>query len=348
LTERTKLAFDDQRALAHVLGTPAESKRISAELEQACGVQLHLRGSELTLEGGNADAHQLVSRLFTEMVRLAAAGKAIARADVLRALRVLESDADAELSSVFDDVIIAKTQSGRGIAPRSLAQKRYIELMRRKPLVFGVGPAGTGKTFLAVAMAVRRLLDKQVRRIILTRPAIEAGESLGFLPGSFEEKVSPYMRPLYDGLEEMLDYNKVQRLTEIGAIEIAPLAYMRGRTLNDAFVILDEAQNATRQQMKMLLTRIGTGTSAVVTGDPSQVDLPKGGTSGLWHALSILRGVPRCGICRFEQSDVMRHPLVADIIKAYDGDAKRRQDEKNSREPKPSAAQAENPSADAK
>lgn len=326
MTERTKLAFEDQRALAHVLGTPAESKRISAQLANACGVQLHLRGSELTLEGGDGDARQLVSRLFTEMVRLAADGRPIARADVLRALRVLESDPDADLASVFDDVIIAKTSSGRGIAPRSLAQKRYVELMRRKPLVFGVGPAGTGKTFLAVAMGVRRLLDKQVRRIILTRPAIEAGESLGFLPGTFEEKVSPYMRPLYDGLEEMLDYNKVQRLTEQGMIEIAPLAYMRGRTLNDAFVILDEAQNATRQQMKMLLTRIGTGTTVVVTGDPTQVDLPKGGSSGLAHALQILKGVSRCGICQFEAADVMRHPLVADIIKAYDNDAKRQVD----------------------
>ena len=208
--------------------------------------------------------------------------------------------------------------------------------MRRKPLVFGVGPAGTGKTFLAVAMAVRRLLDKQVRRIILTRPAIEAGESLGFLPGSFEEKVSPYMRPLYDGLEEMLDYNKVQRLTEQGVIEIAPLAYMRGRTLNDAFVILDEAQNATKQQMKMLLTRIGTGTSAVVTGDPTQVDLPKGGSSGLAHALSILKAVPRVGVCRFEQGDVMRHPLVADIIKAYDADGKRRSSSRSGDRPRSS------------
>ena len=334
MTERTKLAFEDQRALAHVLGTPAESKRIAAELEEAVGVTLHLRGSELTIEGADGDARQLVARLFTQMVRMAASGKAIARADVLRALRVLETDPEVELSTVFDDVIIAKTQSGRGISPRSLAQKRYVEQMRRKPLVFGVGPAGTGKTFLAVAMAVRRLLDKQVRRIILTRPAIEAGESLGFLPGSFEEKVSPYMRPLYDGLEEMLDYNKVQRLAEQGIIEIAPLAYMRGRTLNDAFVILDEAQNATRQQMKMLLTRIGTGTSAVVTGDPTQVDLPKGGSSGLWHALSILKGTPRVGICRFEQSDVMRHTLVADIIKAYDADAKRQADKKAARDAK--------------
>ena len=332
MTERSKLVFDDQRALQTVLGPPAESKRISAELERAAGVQLHLRGAEITLEGGDADAQALVSRLFEQMVALAQAGKPIPRADVVRALEVLRRDPDAQLADVYEDTIIQKTQSGRGIAPRSLGQKRYVEAMRRQNLVFGVGPAGTGKTFLAVAMAVRRLMDRQVRKIILTRPAIEAGENLGFLPGTFEEKVSPYMRPLYDGLEEMLDFNKVQRLLEQNVIEVAPLAYMRGRTLNDAFVILDEAQNTTVEQMKMFLTRIGVGTWAVVTGDPSQVDLPGGRQSGLRHALGVLKRIPALSICRLEGEDVMRHPLVAEIVKAYDDDSRRKSQAREARE----------------
>lgn len=324
MTQRTKLVFDDQRALQSVLGTPAESKRIAEDLEAAAGVQMHLRGLEVTFECQSAEQLALVERLFNGLVERARSGQPVDRSDVARALDVLRSNPQAELSDVYGDVVIAKTRSGRAISPRSLAQKRYVEGMRRYPLVFGVGPAGTGKTFLAVAMAVRRLLDKQVRRIILTRPAVEAGENLGFLPGSLEEKVSPYMRPLYDGLEEMLEYNKLQRLMETNVIEIAPLAYMRGRTLNDAFVILDEAQNTTVQQMKMFLTRIGTGTYAAVTGDPSQIDLPGGQKSGLRHALSVLRNVDMLSICRFEAEDVMRHPLVAKIVRAYEDDAKRR------------------------
>ncbi len=338
MTERTKLVFDDQRALQSVLGTPAESKRIAEDLEEAAGVQMHLRGLEITFESKDPAALGLVERLFAGLMERARAGQPVARADVARALDVLRANPDGALADVYGDVVIAKTRSGRGIAPRSLAQKRYVDAMRRYSLVFGVGPAGTGKTFLAVAMAVRRLLDKQVRRIILTRPAVEAGENLGFLPGSLEEKVSPYMRPLYDGLEEMLEYNKLQRLIETNVIEIAPLAYMRGRTLNDAFVILDEAQNTTVQQMKMFLTRIGTGTYAAVTGDPSQIDLPGGQKSGLRHALGVLRNIDMLSICRFEAEDVMRHPLVAKIVKAYDEDARRRSKASRSEASGPKAA----------
>jgi phosphate starvation-inducible PhoH-like protein len=222
--------------------------------------------------------------------------------------------------------VLGRRNGSRGISPRSLAQKEYVEAMRRTSLAFGIGPAGTGKTFLAVAMAVRRLQDRQVRRIVLTRPAIEAGEHLGFLPGTLEEKVNPYMRPLQDALHDMLEGEKILRLVERGVIEIAPLAYMRGRTLNDAFLIMDEAQNATREQMKMLLTRIGNGTFAVVTGDPSQVDLPGGQPSGLAHAVSLLEGVEGISICRFSDADVMRHPLVQSIVRAYERDERGRGD----------------------
>src|SRR5690606_22643240 len=241
-----------------------EYKRVVAELEKATGVNLHVRGTEVTLDG-DASSFDLVQRLLEQMFQLARTGRPMLPSDVVRGIEILEQDPEAELTGVYEDVILTKN-SGKTIAPRSLAQKRYVDAMRRNNLVFGVGPAGTGKTFLAVAMAVRRLQDKQIRRIILSRPAVEAGESLGFLPGTLEEKVSPYMRPLYDGLYDMLDGPKVQRMMEQGVIEIAPLAYMRGRTLNDAFVILDEAQNTTREQMKMLLTRIGMGTWTVVTG----------------------------------------------------------------------------------
>ena len=322
MTETRKLAFNDPRALQVVLGSPEDAKRVAAELERNTGVALHVRGSEVTLEG-DPEHFDLVQRLLEQMFRLARSGKPMLPSDVLRGLEVLREDPQADLDAVYDDVLITKS-SGKTIAPRSLAQKRYIEAMRRNNLVFGVGPAGTGKTFLAVAMAVRRLQDKQVRRIILSRPAIEAGENLGFLPGTLEEKVSPYMRPLYDGLYDMLDGPKVQRMMDQGVIEVAPLAYMRGRTLNDAFVILDEAQNTTREQMKMMLTRIGMGTWTVVTGDPSQKDLGGREKSGLNHALRVLSGIPSVSVCKFTGTDVMRHPLVQDIVRAYEADERER------------------------
>lgn len=314
--------FNDQRALQLVLGSPSESKRVVNELERATGVALHVRGNEVTLDG-DEQRFDVVERLLKQMFQLARTGRPMMASDVARGIEILDQDPEAELTGVYDDVILTKN-SGKSIAPRSLAQKRYVDAMRRNSLVFGVGPAGTGKTFLAVAMAVRRLADKQVRRIILSRPAVEAGENLGFLPGTLEEKVSPYMRPLYDGLYDMLDGPKVQRMMEQGVIEIAPLAYMRGRTLNDAFVILDEAQNTTREQMKMLLTRIGIGTWCVVTGDPSQRDLDGREPSGLNHALRVLSGISQVQVCKFSPNDVMRHPLVQDIVRAYDNDARER------------------------
>jgi phosphate starvation-inducible PhoH-like protein len=275
-----------------------------------------------------------VARLLRQLYSLARAGNPVEPSDVGRALEVLRHDAEVELREVFEDVILVRPGDGRGITARSLNQKRYVGSIRRHTLTFGVGPAGTGKTYLAVAMAARALADKQVRRIILSRPAIEAGERLGFLPGTLEDKISPYLRPLYDALYDMFQPDKVLRMVEQNVIEIAPLAYMRGRTLNDAFVILDEAQNTTREQMKMFLTRIGANTKAVVTGDPSQVDLPMGQRSGLAHALKVLRGVEGLAVCRFATGDVMRHPLVQAIIEAYDEDDRRRaqQQQQNGRE----------------
>lgn len=320
------IVLADRLPLHAILGSSPENRRAVNEIKRETGVTIHVRGHDITLEGPD-DQQALVERLLAEMAELAASGRPLQAADVGRAIAVLRSDAEAKLAEVFRDEVVGKTSGasgsgngsvGNGITPRSLAQKRYVDAMRKYALTFGVGPAGTGKTFLAVAMAVRRLLDKQVRRIVLVRPAIEAGENLGFLPGTFEEKIDPYMRPLYDALYDSLDAAKVQRMVEQGVIEVAALAYMRGRTLNNAFVILDEAQNTTREQMKMFLTRIGTGTWAVVTGDPSQVDLPSGKASGLAHALHVLDGVSDIGVARFSEADVMRHPLVQEIVRAYD------------------------------
>jgi phosphate starvation-inducible PhoH-like protein len=221
------------------------------------------------------------------------------------------------LQEVFSDTILVGSRA-RPIAPKGLAQKRYVDAIRERDIVFAIGPAGTGKTYLAMAMALRELLEKRVKRIVLTRPAIEAGERLGFLPGTMEDKVSPYLRPLYDALNDMLDFDRAQQLMERGIIEIAPLAFMRGRTLNDSFVILDEAQNTTSEQMKMFLTRLGFESKAVVTGDVTQIDLPDRRRSGLTEAESLLKDVEGISICYFTEVDVVRHPLVAKIIRAYE------------------------------
>ena len=328
LTAQEKLTFDERDPLQLMLGAVLGEGGAAATLERETGTRLHVRGNEVMVEGPEAP---LVARLLRQLYALARAGNPVEPSDVGRALEVLRHDAEVELREVFDDVIVVRPSDGRGIMPRSLNQKRYVASMRRHTLTFGVGPAGTGKTYLAVAMAARALVDKQVRRIVLSRPAIEAGERLGFLPGTLEDKISPYLRPLYDALYEMFAPDKVLRMVEQTVLEIAPLAYMRGRTLNDAFVILDEAQNTTREQMKMFLTRIGTNTKAVVTGDPSQVDLPTGQRSGLAHALRVLRGVEGVAVSRFAKGDVMRHPLVQAIIEAYDDDDRRRAQQQGQR-----------------
>jgi phosphate starvation-inducible PhoH-like protein len=285
-------------------------------VERETNVQLHARGNELTFHGTTEaveQARKLVEQLYT-MVR---SGRFVGPEDVARAAEVLRGDNRANLQEVFSDTILVGARA-RPIAPKGLAQKRYVDAIREKDLVFGIGPAGTGKTYLAMALALRALMEKRVRRIVLTRPAVEAGERLGFLPGSMEEKVSPYLRPLYDALHDMMDFEKADQLVARGLIEVAPIAFMRGRTLNDAFVILDEAQNTTSEQMKMFLTRLGFGSKAVVTGDITQVDLPDGKKSGLREVRRILEHVEDLKFFDFSDRDVVRHPLVAKIVTAYD------------------------------
>jgi phosphate starvation-inducible PhoH-like protein len=252
----------------------------------------------------------------------------------VRALQALREDRSLHLRDIYAEVVLLNAR-GRPIKARGLAQKRYVHAIRTHDLTFSIGPAGTGKTYLAMAMAVTALLSKQLRRIILTRPAVEAGERLGFLPGDLEEKVNPYLRPLYDALDDMMDADKIDGLLKRGQIEVAPLAFMRGRTLNDCFVILDEAQNATSPQMRMFLTRLGHSSRAIVTGDITQVDLPAGATSGLAEAVQLLRGIEGIAFCEFTDIDVVRHPLVQRIVLAYE-----RRDAENERLRREQAAPA--------
>src|SRR5262245_52185377 len=256
-------------------------------------------------------------RALTQLAELVRAGAPMRGGEVRAALRMLNDDEATDLKAVFADAIAVPSRK-KWIAPKTLGQKRYVEAIRSHDMVFGIGPAGTGKSFLAVAMAVSSLVKREVARIVLTRPAVEAGERLGFLPGDLVEKVHPYLRPLYDALYDMLEPEKVSALTEKGAIEIAPLAYMRGRTLNDAFIILDEAQNTTSEQMKMFLTRLGFSAKMVVTGDITQVDLPASRASGLIEIQTVLQGIDGIRFIYFDDRDVVRHDLVSSIVRAYD------------------------------
>jgi phosphate starvation-inducible PhoH-like protein len=274
------------------------------------------RGGEVTLRGDERQVGQGV-RILEELRARVASGLPVQAADVRAALRVLAEDADADLKAVLQDAIPVPSRK-RTITPKTTTQKRYVDAMRTHDVVIGIGPAGTGKSYLAMAMAVAALTRREVARIILTRPAVEAGERLGFLPGDMYEKVHPYLRPLYDALYDMMEPERVATLTERGAIEIAPLAYMRGRTLNDAFIVLDEAQNTTSEQMKMFLTRLGFGSRMVITGDVTQVDLPSSRASGLIEVQSVLKQVTGIEFVYFTEKDVVRHELVSSIIKAYD------------------------------
>ena len=272
-----------------------------------------LRGNRLTIAGD--DIHVAEARaVVEELVELVETGQEIGPATVDAVLRAI--DQAENVQDVLGDVVWR--HRGKQITPKTVTQKRYVDAIRKNDMVFGIGPAGTGKTYLAVAMAISALLAKKVNRIILARPAVEAGERLGFLPGTLQEKVDPYLRPLYDALYDMLEPDRVAALSEKGAIEIAPLAYMRGRTLNDAFIILDEAQNTTSEQMKMFLTRLGFNAKMVVTGDVTQVDLPQHRASGLIEIQSVLRGIDVIRFIYFDDRDVVRHDLVSSIIRAYD------------------------------
>jgi phosphate starvation-inducible PhoH-like protein len=295
--------------------TGASANRLP-QLERLIGLNIGLRGDTIRLQGAPANVF-LAERVLTELVELVRGGLALREGDLEASVRLLRDHPNVRLTDVFRQVVIT-SESGAKVAPRGLAQRLYVQTIEQNDIVFGVGPAGTGKTYLAVAMAVSALSQQRVKRIVLTRPAIEAGEKLGFLPGDLAEKVDPYLRPLYDAIHDMLPVTRVRTLIERGTIEVAPLAFMRGRTLADSFVILDEAQNTTVPQMRMLLTRLGQRSKAVITGDPTQVDLPGGVESGLGDALPLLDGVEGIGICHFSSADVVRHPLVQRVVDAYE------------------------------
>lgn len=293
-------------------------------IEREYSVSIISRGSDLKVVGDAENVSKAV-RALNSLLVLIGKGESLSDQNVRYVMSLVNEGNEDKLNSMTSDSICI-TSKGRPVKPKTLGQKKYCEAVRNNTITFGVGPAGTGKTYLAVAMAVTAFRAKEVTRIILTRPAVEAGEKLGFLPGDLQSKVDPYLRPLYDALFDMLGAENFQRYQERGAIEVAPLAYMRGRTLDDSFIILDEAQNTTPEQMKMFLTRLGFRSKMVITGDVTQIDLPDGKKSGLKKVMHILRDVDDIAICRFNQQDVVRHKLVQDIVKAYE---KYEKEEKN-------------------
>ncbi|WP_100446357.1 PhoH family protein [Glycomyces xiaoerkulensis] len=303
----------DQRALMALLGRADENLRYIEN--RSPGVDLHVRGDTITITGVNGEAHA-TERLMKELLALIENGENV-DPDIIRRTETMLETAPAERPvDVLTHNIVSRR--GKAIRPKTLGQKRYVESIDEHTVIFGIGPAGTGKTYLAMAKAVQALQAKEVNRIILTRPAVEAGERLGFLPGTLGEKIDPYLRPLYDALHDMVDPASIPKLVEAGTIEVAPLAFMRGRTVNDAFIILDEAQNTTAEQMKMFLTRLGFGSKMVVTGDVTQVDLPRGTASGLRVVREILGGVDDVSFTNLSANDVVRHQLVSDIVTAYE------------------------------
>ncbi len=305
--------FPDPYVLRQLAGDSCSHLKI---LEDSIGVKCSLKGNTIELTGEKYDV-ELAEHALKDLYKLVKGGFPLYQDDVWYAVRMLAKDRSLNLEDVFkDSIYISSTK--KVIVPKSLQQKRYIDAMREKDILFGIGPAGTGKTYLALAMGISYLLKKKVERIILARPAVEAGERLGFLPGDLLEKVNPYLRPLYDALYDMLEHDHVLRLMGRDQIEVAPLAFMRGRTLNDAFIILDEAQNSTSEQMKMFLTRLGFNSKAVITGDVTQIDLPSGTRSGLVEASQILQEIDEIGFTYFTEDDVVRHKVVAKIIKAYE------------------------------
>jgi phosphate starvation-inducible protein PhoH and related proteins len=284
-------------------------------IEGAFNVDILVRGNEIVLTGETAETER-VSKLFGELLDLLDQGLVLTAESVGHSIDMVKAQDAVKPSEVLSDTLVV-THTGKPIRPKTVGQKRYVDVIRDNTIVFSIGPAGSGKTYLAVAMAIRALKAKEVSRIVLTRPAVEAGERLGFLPGDLAAKIDPYLKPLYDALYEMLEPMTFQRFVEQGTIEIAPLAFMRGRTLNDAFIILDEAQNTTPEQMKMFLTRLGFGSKAVVTGDITQVDLPQGARSGLIVIEEILTDIPGVAFNHLDARDVVRHKIVQDIVEAY-------------------------------
>jgi phosphate starvation-inducible protein PhoH and related proteins len=306
-----KILVPGDQSMVALLGQRDELLKL---VEAAFDSQIVVRGNEITITGPEAEAER-VGLLFEELISLLERGHELTSSSVVRSIEMIKGD-EARPSQVLTDVVLGAGR-GRGIAPKTLGQKQFVDAMRRGTVTFAIGPAGTGKTYLAVATAVRALQDKQVQRLILTRPAVEAGERLGFLPGTLYEKIDPYMKPLYDALFEMTGADTLPRLMERGTVEVAPLAYMRGRTLNDSFIILDEAQNTTPEQMKMFLTRLGFNSKAVVNGDVTQIDLPNGQRSGLVQIQEVLRDIDGIEFCNLGARDVVRHRIVQDIVEAY-------------------------------
>jgi phosphate starvation-inducible PhoH-like protein len=305
-----KILVPGEQAMVALLGQRDELLKI---VEAAFDSRIVVRGNEITITGPDEEVER-VALLFEELIGLLERGHELTASSVGRSIELIKGD-EARPTEVLGDVLLGAR--GKGITPKTLGQKRYVDAMRKATLTFAIGPAGTGKTYLAVATAVKALQQKEIQRIILTRPAVEAGERLGFLPGTLYEKIDPYMKPLYDALFEMTGADVLPRLMERGTVEVAPLAFMRGRTLNDAFIILDEAQNTTPEQMQMFLTRLGFGSKAVVNGDVTQIDLPGGQRSGLVIVGEILQGIEGIEFCQLTGRDVVRHRIVQDIVEAY-------------------------------
>lgn len=313
MSEFKSIEMFDQQEMVGICGRNEEFLRL---IRDAYSCKIIARGTSIVLDGEGEEQEQLYT-LFQELLFLYRQGLPLTTHDVRYSINMVKQGEIAKLHRMYADTIIVNNR-GRQVKAKTLGQWQYVDTIRRNHITLGIGPAGTGKTYLAVALAVAALKRKEVERIILTRPAVEAGEKLGFLPGDMQEKVDPYLRPLYDGLYDMLGNDTFQKYLTKGTIEVAPLAYMRGRTLNEAYIILDEAQNTTPEQMKMFLTRFGFGSKMVITGDVTQIDLPSGKSSGLIEAAKILQNVPGIGVVKFAQDDVVRHEIVGAIIKAYE------------------------------
>ncbi|ABY92630.1 MAG: PhoH family protein [Caldanaerobacter subterraneus] len=305
--------IEDMEQAANLFGNFDENIKL---IEEGLDVKIVLRGGTIKITGEEKNVES-ADKLFNKLMGMIEKGDVITTQNVLYTMNMIEAGEEEKLKSLMSDIVCI-TARGKQIRCKTYGQMRYVEAIRKNQIVFGIGPAGTGKTYLAMAMAITAMKNKEVGRIILTRPAVEAGEKLGFLPGDLQEKVDPYLRPLYDALYDILGAEVFQKYMEKGLIEVAPLAYMRGRTLDDSFIILDEAQNTTPEQMKMFLTRIGFGSKAVITGDVTQIDLPRGKKSGLKEVMEILKGIEGIEFVMLSEEDVIRHPLVAKIIKAYE------------------------------